>query len=71
LADEDVAPVERGARDLHEGLPGAGRRIVDLLDAEVLRTALAVDLVKSDGLHSGRVRGAHRERLPRTVNEPR
>jgi hypothetical protein len=51
LADEDVAPVERGPCNLDQRLTGSGRGIVDLLDSEVLGTVLAVDLVKSDGSH--------------------
>ena len=54
LADEDVAAVERGAADLHQRLARTGRRIVDLLDAEELGTALAVDLVEADGSHPAR-----------------
>ncbi len=67
LADEDVAPVERRARDLDQRLPRPGSRIVDVLDAEVLGTVLTVDLVESDGAHPAGVRVTHRERLPKIV----
>src|ERR1700681_186911 len=71
LADEHVAAVERRAPDLHERFAGAWRRIVDLLDAKVLGTVLAVDLVKSYGTHCASVRGGGGARLRRCIGASR
>src|SRR5665213_3251315 len=69
LADEDVAAIERSTAELDQRLTRLRRRIVDLLDAKMFGTALAVDLVKADGSHPGTVREPYRERLPPTVND--